>query len=277
MRFAARYCTLALISALFFPIAPSYGQPTLQAGSAHFTVYQQDKAVGQGDYTIEATPKGYSITSHGKLSLTKFSYSFSNVQALDGSLNLVRDELTGTVNGSAVTFSAASDPTGRQFEINVSANGKQSQNTADRHQHLVLLPDLDPAAYLLLTRVAMANPHTSWVLIPKQDGILVPSSITLGSSARGTLNGSQIDVQHATIAVNSENSINIDLFYSSDGQVLEADLPQQNFSVVRDGFKLLDHPKSAAPSVQPQSSAKPRNAPTQFPAPQGGLPQTQEQ
>ena len=276
MRVSAACFAVALLSIVSLSTARSFGQPALAAGSAHYTIYQQDKAVGEGDYTIQPTSNGYTITSHAKLNLTKFSYSFTNTQVLDGSLNLVRDELNGTVNGSPVTFNAASDTTGRQFQVSISANGKQTQNTVDRHQHLVLLPDLDPAAYLLLTRVAMANPPTSWILIPKEDGILVPSTITPGTAVHGRLNGSQVDLQHTTIAVNSENSINVDLFYTADGQVLEVDLPQQNFSVVHDGFKLIDHPKPPAQAAPAPSSQKSKSVP-QYPAPQGGYPQPQQQ
>ncbi len=277
MQVSALFRAFALLAALLSTGVISFSQTPLTPNSAHYSFFQDGKAVGEGDYTVQTTPNGYSVTSHGKLDLTKFTYSFNNAQALDLKLNLVRDELSGTVNGSAVTFSAVSDPTGRQFQISVSANGKQTQNTIDRHQHLVLLPDLDPAAYLLLSRVALEKPPTSWALIPKEDGILVPSSVTPGSSARGRFNGAQVEVQHTTVAVNSENSIEIDLFYTSDGQVLEADLPQQNFSVVRDGFKLLDHPAPSAATAPPRSSTNPQNSPPQYPAPQGGYPQVQPQ
>jgi len=126
--------------------------------------------------------------------------------------------------------------------------------------------------------VVMDNPPTSWILIPKENGILVPSTITRGSSVRGRLNNSQMDVQHGTVSVNSENSVNVDLFYTSDGSVLEADLPQQNFFVVRDGFKLVDRPKAQAQSAPPQSGpAHPNGAAPQYPSPQAGNPQMQQQ
>ncbi len=277
MRFSARRWFFASLVALVLPFAAAHAQ-NLAAGSAHYQVYQGDKVVGDADYTIEATPNGYTVTSHGKLNLTKFSYSFTNTQHLDGNRNLVSDQLTGKVNGKDVTFNVNSDPTGRQFQISISANGSQTQNTVDRHQHLVLLADLDPAAYMLLTRVVMENPPTSWILIPKENGILVPSTIARGSSVRGRLNNSQMDVQHATVSVNSENSVNIDLFYTHDGSVLEADLPQQNFFVVRDGFKLVDRPKSAAPAAPPQSGpAGPSSGAPQYPSPQGGNPPMPQQ
>ena len=274
---------LAPLLPLLLPIAAH--PQNLTAGSANYSVYQGDKVVGSADYNIQPASNGYTVTSHGKLNLTKFSYSFTNTQHLDGNRNLVSDQLTGTVNGNAVTFTVTSDPTGRQFQISISANGKQTQNTVDRHQHLVLLPDLDPAAYMLLTRVVMDNPPSSWILIPKQDGILVPSTITRGTSVHGRLNGSLMDVQHATVSMNSENPINVDLFYTSDGSVLEADLAQQNFFVVRDGFKLVDRPKPSAPANPPpsnqqppqQSNPEPNGSAQQYPAPQGGYPQMKQQ
>ena len=281
-RFSASRFPGILLS-LLLPVV-SHAQ-NLTAGSANYSVYQGDKVVGSADYDIQPVSTGYTVTSHGKLNLTKFSYSFTNTQHLDGSRNLVSDQLTGTVNGSAVTFTVTSDPSGRQFQISINANGKQTQNTVDRHQHLVLLPDLDPAAYMLLTRVVMDNPPSSWILIPKQDGILVPSTITRGTSVHGRLNGSLMDVQYATVSMNSENPINVDLFYTSDGSVLEADLTQQNFFVVRDGFKLVDRPKPSAPVNPPPSSQQPPqqsnpqpngNAP-QYPAPQGSYPQMKQQ
>ena len=257
----------------------------LAVGSGNYAIYQGDKVVGSADYNIEPTSNGYTVTSHGKLNLTKFSYSFTNTQHLDHDRNLVSDQLTGTVKDSAVTFNVNADPTGRQFQISIDANGKQTQNTVDRHQHLVLLPDLDPAAYVLLTRVVMDNPPTSWILIPKQDGILVPSTLTRGTGVHGKLNGSTMDLQHATVSISSENSINVDLFYTADGTVMEADLPQQNFFVVRDGFKLVDRPKASAPNPPPsnqqqppqQSNPQPNGSPPQYPAPQGGYPQMKQQ
>ncbi|HEX3469734.1 MAG TPA: hypothetical protein VHT28_01005 [Silvibacterium sp.] len=271
MRFFAPF--RLLVPLLSFLLSAAYAQTApLAAASAHYGVYQGDKAVGSGDYNIQPGPNGYTLTSHGQLKLSKFNYSFANTQRLDGDLNLVRDELDGNVNGSAVTFTANADPTGRGFQMNVSANGKQTQNTVDRHLHLVLLPDLDPAAYILLARLAIQNPPTSWILIPKQDGILVPSSITHGSSVRGQLNGTQIDVQHSTVTVGAENTINVELFYTPDSRLLEADLPQQNFSVVQDGFKLIDHPKPT-----PSSNGSQGRSTSQYPAPQGGAPEPVQQ
>ncbi len=278
MRFSASFLFLALL----LPAGVTQAQTPVQlpAGSSHFTIYQGDKSVGSADRTIEATSYGYTLTSQGKMSLSKFSYSFTNTQHLDRALNLVSDEITGTVNGKPVTFTAHADSTGRQFNIDINAEGKQTQNTVDRHQHLVLLPDLDPVAYTLLVHVGLENPQTSWILIPKEQGVLVPSTYAAGSSVRGRLNGAQVDVQHLTATVGEQNPISVELYYGRDGDLLEADLPEQNFFVVRDGFKLIDRPKPTPPrgtAPPAQSGQQPQNSPQQNQAPQYPAPQSYPQ
>src|SRR5579875_2578244 len=81
--------------------------PALPAGEAHFSIVTANdgKTVGSSDYTIAATAAGYEIASHGDMKLGSFSYSFTNNNRLDQQLNVVRDELSGTVKGAAVTFS----------------------------------------------------------------------------------------------------------------------------------------------------------------------------
>jgi hypothetical protein len=298
MRFSANLLFLALLlpAGITQAQSPSQAPVQLPSGSAHFVIYQGDKSVGSADRTIQATPAGYAITSQGKMSLSKFNYSFTNTQHLDHALNLVSDQINGTVNGQTVTFTAHADSTGRQFQIDINAQGKQTQNTVDRHQHLVLLADLDPAAYTLLTHVGLDNPPTSWILIPKEQGFLVPSTYARDPSLRGRLNDTQVDVQHLTVTVGESNPISVELFYGRDGDILEADLPEQNFFVVRDGFKLIDRPKPTLPhgtappppngqqpqngqpqNEQPPTGQPPQNGAPQYPEPQGGVPQMQQQ
>jgi hypothetical protein len=253
--------------------AYAQSQPPLPAGASHYTILQGDKTVGSSDAAVTSTGPGYTIASHGDVHLSKFSYSFTNVQNLDHTLNLVSDKITGTVNGSPVTFTVNADPSGREFHIDVNAKGKDTQNTVDRHQHLALLPDLDPAGYMLLTQIGLGNPPVSWILIPKQDGLLVPSVYNPDSSVRGRLDGHEIGVQHMTVTLSAQNSVTVELFYTPDGQLLEADLPEQNFFVVRDGFKLINRPRFAPPR-SPEGSAPPpqQSGPQQYSAPQGAPP-----
>lgn len=267
-----RLSSFALTLALLLPVGVVAAQsPTqLPAGASHFTILQNDKNVGSSEFTVTPTAAGYTITSRGDLRLTKLTYSFSNAQNLDHALNLVSDRISGSVNGSPVTFAVNSDPSGRQFNITVTAKDKTTQNTVDRHQHLALLPDLDAAGYMLLTRVGLENPQVSWALIPKENGLVVPTVYQSDPSVRGRLNGREISVNHTTVTVSAQNAISVELFYGQDGDLLEADLPQQNFYVIRDGFKLINRPKFAPPR-------SPEQPPDQNGSPQDSEPQVQQQ
>ena len=121
------------------------------------------------------------------------------------------------MNDSPVTFTVNADPSGREFHISVNAKGKDTQNTVDRHQHLALLPDLDAAGYMLLTQIAMENPPVSWILIPKETGLLVPSTYKRDENVRGRLDSQEIDVQHTTVTVSAQNAVNVELFDTPDG------------------------------------------------------------
>jgi len=236
-------------------------------GGAHYSIEQNGKALGDAQYSVATIPGGYTITSSGHMSLGKFSYGFRNIDTLDASLNLVRDALTGSVKGAKasgnnIAFDTASDATGRNLQISISAEGKQTANSVDRHRNTVLMPDLDPGAYLLMVRLAIEQPQTAWILIPKENGLLVPAAYETQPDVRGSLDGANINVRHATAELSARNSITVELYYSEDGSLLEADLNAQNLDVVRDGFKLAEHP---APTPPPPGQAPPAPGPQQAP------------
>lgn len=244
MRLPAFGILAGLLASTAFAQAPS-----LPLGSSNYTLVEADngKTVGTADVSVGTIPGGYEINSHGELKMPKFSYSFTNGNHLDSQLNIVRDELTGSVNGSQVTFTLASDSTGRQFQINIIASGKATANTVDRHQNLVLLPDLDPGAYIAMTHFALENPPTTWIIVPKQNGLLVPAQYNSRADVSATFQGRATTVHHTSVIVSEQNGITVELYYTSDGRFFEADLPEQNFYVIRDGFRLQNRPHYTPP------------------------------
>jgi hypothetical protein len=264
--------------------------PGVPVGPNHYAIVQASdgKTVGAADCTVGSLAGGYQFDSRGDLKLSKFSYSFTNSNRLDGELNIVRDQLSGTVNGSQVTFAVGSDATGRSFKVDIAASGKNTSNTFDRHQRAVLLPDLDPAAYIEMAHIALGNPATAWIVIPKQEGLLVPARYDPQPDAHGTLQGQAVLVHHTSVTVSAQNGITVELYYTNDGTLLEADLPEQNFYVIHDGFKLDSRPRYAPPQgsggpppdagqQQPQRQAGQQNPP-QYSVPQGtAQPQVQPQ
>jgi hypothetical protein len=287
-----RLLTLSLFASLVpggIASVPALAQaPGVPVGQSHYSIVQASdgKTVGSADCTVGSLAAGYKIDSRGGIKLSKFSYSFTNSNRLDGELNIVRDELSGAVNGSQVTFGLGADATGRSFKIDISANGKNSSSTFDRHQRAVLLPDLDPAAYIEMAHIALGHPDTAWIVIPKQEGLLVPALYTPQPDAHGTLQGQAVLVHHTSVTVSAQNGITVELYYTSDGTLLEADLPEQNFYVIHDGFKLDSRPHYAPPhgsgapppgtNAQPQPQNQQAQRPPQYTVPQG-TPQPQIQ
>lgn len=274
MRFSAFFLPVSLVLA-----GPVFAQgPGVPVGQAHYTLVQANngKAVGSADCTVGSIQTGYEIDSRAEMKLDKFAYTFSNQDRLDGQLNIVRDQLTGAVNGAQVTFSLGSDTAGRQFNVSIDASGKTTTNSFDRHQRTVLLPDLDPAAYVEMAHFALANPPTAWIVIPKENGLLVPADYEAKPDAHGTLQGQAVLVHHTSVVISAQNSITAEIYYTSDGSLLEADLPEQNFYVIHDGFKLENRPPYQPPrgSAPPPDAQQPGSQPSTAPQPQPQARQT---
>lgn len=245
---------------------PVFGQSTtgqnvaLPVGQSQFTITQNGKTVGQTESNIERLPNGYSIESHGEMGLGRFHYSFTSQNRLDPMLNVVRDRITGTVNGKEASFDVASSRDGRQFIIHTQGGGKTESNTLTRHQNLVVAPDFDAAGYVEMVHFALAQPQYSWVLLPKGKGILVPCGYVNKADVQGRLNGRPMTLRHTTVIISAQNAVSIELYYTSDGTLMEADLPEQNFYVIRNGFELLNRPQSTVPHVGtvPQQNGQPQ-------------------
>ena len=262
---------LSVLAPFVFAGALFAQAPALPAGQAHFTLVQANdgKTVGSADCSVAAAPNGYQVESHGDLKMPKFTYSFTNSNRLDSQLNMVHDQLSGTVNGAQVTFEMTSDPSGRQFQISIAASGKNTTNNFDRHQHTVLLPDLDPAAYTEMVHFAIEHPATAWIAVPKQTGLLVPAEYTAKPDVHAAFHGQPVDAHHTSVIVSDQNGISVELYYTSEGALLEADLPEQNFYVIRDDFKLQNRPHYEPPHG---AAPPPNGQPPQYSVPQGGQP-----
>jgi len=262
---------LPVFAVLPLMIAPAvFAQAGVPAGSSHYAIVEADngKTVGSAEASVATIPGGYQITSHGDLKMAKFTYSFSNDNRVDSQLNIVRDQLNGSVNGTSVALDLASDSTGRQFRISIVANGKTTTNTVDRHQNLALMPDLDPAAYIAMTHFALEHPATTWVVIPKQNGLLLPALYNARPDLGAMFESRPLTVHHTSVIVSEQNGITVELYYASDGRLLEADLPEQNFFVIHDGFRLQKRPQY----TPPRGAAPPQGA---QPPGQGQPPQNQ--
>jgi hypothetical protein len=233
-------------------------QSRLPADTAHFTINQGNHQVGRSDFSIVsvkqgsiATPAAYTIASHGTLSIQNTKYSFSGSGSLDRDLSILQEDLNGIINGSAVTF--AVHPSGGNFVIEISADGRSYRNSLNRPAQTVFFPDFDLASYDVLLSLAAGHPGTPIsALIPKQTGILNAATLAPQADVQGTLNGKPLTLHHTSLTIGSVVS---ELYYASDNRILEVDIPGQTFAVVRDNFQLQPPPPPPPNEAQPNQPA----------------------
>ena len=228
--------------ALILAVAP----PSTAAQSGSFTVSQHGHAVGTASFRFAATPGGYNSTSVVRVAMQGLDYALSKTEDLDRANHLKHVQLSATVNGSAVNVTGAPDPT--QILLNISANGRSNTTRLAAHNAAVFLPDFDPGALETLLVVAIAqNNRDLWVILPKQAGSIEPVQLATYADEQGALDGKPIAVHHlvATIA-----GATTDLFSGPENQLLQAELPQQGFALVRKGFVLTPPKKPIAPPTQ---------------------------
>jgi hypothetical protein len=174
------------------------------------------------------------------------NYALSKTERLSAANRLRHVQLSATVNGSAVSVIAA--PDAAQILLNISANGRASTTRLAPHEAAVFLPDFDPGAFETLLALAVArNNRDLWAIIPKQAGAIEPIQLATYADERGTLDSKPVVVHHlvATIA-----GAKTDLFSGPKNQLLQAELPQQGFALVRNGFVLTPPAKPGAPPAQ---------------------------
>ncbi len=170
-------------------------------------------------------------------------YALSKTEELDAAHHLVHVVLSATVNGQAVNISGKPDAEG--FLLNISANGRTTPARLAGHGGAVFLPDFDPGALeTLLTLAAARNGRDLWAIVPKQAGSVEAVQLATYADEQGTLDGQPVTVHHlvATIA-----GASTDLFCGVDNRLLQAELPQQGFSLTRKGFVLTPPKKPGAP------------------------------
>jgi len=248
--------------------------PAASAQSANFVVSQHGISVGKASFSFTANPSGYDSTALVIINMKGLDYSLSKTETLSAANRLRHVQLSAAVNGSAVDVTAAPDtipgqtPPGQTptLLLNISANGHTTTSRLPAHSADVFLPDFDPGALETLLALAVArNNRNLWAIIPKKEGSVVPILLATYADEKGTLDGKPVVVHHllATIA-----GTETDLFSGPENQLLQAELPQLGFALIRNGFILTPPAKPGAPPAQ-QNSAPP---PAQNPPPTAQTP-----
>ncbi len=236
------------------------------AQSGNFDIGINGKPVGTANFDVKATPQGYDSSALVRITMQGFNYTLSKTEKLDAKNQLVHIMLSGTVNGAAVSITGR--PDAANVLLNISANGRSTTTRLDKHPAAVVLADFDAGALeTLLVMAAQHNNRDLWAIIPKGAGTMEPIKLATYSDQQGTLNGKPITVHHLVATVGAETAgQKTDLFSGSENQLLQAELPQQGFALVRKGFVLTPPAKPGAPPEQPAAPSGQPTAPNGQPA-----------
>jgi hypothetical protein len=249
---------LALISAVVSPTdAQSKPHPGVVAAnsnaaaaqSATFAVSQLGHEVGTAEFRFSASAAGVDSTSTVRVTMEGLDYALSKTEVLDQDGHVQHVVLSATVNGQAVNITGKPDAS--RFLLNISANGRSVTTRLEGHSNAVFLPDFDPGALqTLLTLAERENNRDLWAILPKQAGSIEPVRLATYADEQGTLDGKPIAVHHliATIA-----GADTDLFAGPDNKLLQAELPQQGFSLTRKGFVLTPPKRPIVPPGEQDS------------------------
>lgn len=239
-----RHAFLALpgFLALVFLVTAS----TVSAQAGAFEILLNGARVGTATCNFVATADGYSSTSVVRVSLQGLDYSLSKTETLSPSDELQHVLLSAVVNGQAVTINAA--PDAGQVVLDISANGRRTMSRLAAHAGAVMMPDFDPGALETLLALAVErNNRDLWAIIPKKAGSVLPVQLATYADEQGTLNGKIVAVHHLVVTITGAKA---DLFSGPDNRLLQAELPQQGFALVRNGFVLKPPARAPAPPAQ---------------------------
>jgi len=231
---------------------PSVGIPAHVSAAASlggsFTVNQLGHAVGTAEFRVAPGAGGFDSTSTVRVSMQGLNYALSKTEQLDAAHHLVYVMLSATVNDQAVNVTAK--PGAGQLMLNISANGRGSTTKLAEHAAAVFLPDFDPGALQELLMVAEAqNGRDLWAIVPKKAGSVDAVQLATFADEHGTLNGQPVTVHHVVATYAGAET---DLFAGADNQLLQAELPQEVFSLIRKGFVLTPPKRPGAAPAAPQ-------------------------
>lgn len=252
--FSAAPSPTAAQSGVSRPAAKPHAGTPVQAGasapigsSGSFTLSQLGHAVGTAEFRVAPAASGFDSTSSVHVSMQGLDYALSKTEQLDSAHHLVHEILSATVNDRAVNVTGK--PDAGQFLVNISANGRSTTTGLAAHAGSVFLPDFDPGALqTLLTLAAAQNGRDLWAIIPKEAGSIAAVQLATYADEQGTLDGKPVAVHHVVATIANADT---DLFVGPGNQLLQAELPQQGFSLIRKGFVLTPPKKpGAAPPQQ---------------------------
>ncbi len=237
------------VAGIFFLVLVGF-PATAPAQSGSFEISQNGQVVGSASYQFTATKAGYESTSLVKVTMEGLNYALSKDELLSAADELKHVLLSAAVNGEAVTVVAAPDAS--RFLVTISANGKSATTRLDAHPGAVFLADFDAGGLETLLALAVARSNRNlWAILPKEAGSIEPVTLATYPDQEGTLGGKPVTVHHLVAMIAGAKT---DLFSGPENQLLQAELPQAGFVLIRQGFELKPPTRPIVPMAGEESA-----------------------
>lgn len=218
------------------------GAVSAGAQTGEWLVSLHGKQVGTAHAQVTRQGAGFATSAVVQVEMQGLKYALSKTERLSASRSLEHADLSAVVNGEAVRVTAK--PEAGKLALTMAANGRKTTAQLDLHAATVLLPDFDPGALeTLLALAAAQNNRDLWVAIPKQAGSVAAVTLATYADEKGTLDGKPVTVHHLVATVAGAQT---QIFEGSANELLQAELPQEGFALVRKGFVLTPPAKAGA-------------------------------
>jgi len=96
----------------------------------------------------------------------------------------------------------------------------------------------------LLALAVTSNNRDLWAIVPKEAGSIEPVQLVTYPDQEGLLGGKPITVHHMVATIGGAST---ELFLGPENQLLQAELPQARFVLIRKGFELKPPAKPIVP------------------------------
>lgn len=245
-----RTVTFRVLSSLVALVSPAL----LAAQSASFQLAFHGQKVGTASYRIAPAKNGFTSESTIRAATQGVDYALSKNEQLGANRQLRHADLNAVVNGQAVHVVADADAAA--VHLKISAGGRTTSTDLAAHALAVLLPDFDPGALENLLQLAAGhNNRGLWAILPKQAGLAEAVELATYPDEKGTLDGRDLIIHHLTATI---AGVRAELFSGPENQLLQAELPQQGFALIRTGFVLTPPARPIAAPDQSGSETSPQ-------------------
>lgn len=221
---------------LFAAIASCAIAQSGTAQSSRFSLHVAGKTIGQADYQIEPTQKGFHLQANYSFTTNGVAVKATREASLDPAYGLLTDILTVTASGTDEDVSVIVDAGNKKFAYKLKSSVQDIEQTQDLHPGTVILNNFDPSGVQQLVWLAALHPIPGgdyWALLAQGKGIYIPVKLSTAEAGEGTVDGAKFALKHWRLQI---SGVDTSIWADNQNRLMEFNVPAQSTTYVREGF-----------------------------------------